>query len=226
MGFNWGGAASGALEGSAFGPWGVLAGGAIGGFMSGSVDSSAQAAADTNRQMIDFARENRSWSEMMANTVHQREVKDLVAAGLSPVLSATHGGAPTGMTSLPQLMNPQANSPAQLAQFGQLAVASAQSLAQMGLVKEQAKTEMTQQGLNVANSARTDADRQRILQETRLLTRDADAETSPFGKAMKYVSMFTDAFGKMFHVNASGSLTSAKGRGSLTINNVIPDKRR
>lgn len=37
------------------------------------------------------AAKNRDWQQLMSNTAHQREIKDLMAAGLNPVLSAMNG---------------------------------------------------------------------------------------------------------------------------------------
>lgn len=37
------------------------------------------------------AQKNRDWQQMMSNTAHQREINDLMAAGLNPVLSAMNG---------------------------------------------------------------------------------------------------------------------------------------
>ena len=74
---------AGALTGN---PWIGSALSAAGGFL-GQRDTNAQ-----NRQM---ALDQMSFQQDMSGTAHQREVKDLVAAGLNPMLSSRFGGAST-----------------------------------------------------------------------------------------------------------------------------------
>lgn len=57
----------------------------------GSAMYSASAAAGANKQSRKFAREQREWDLNVANTAHQREIEDLRAAGLNPILSGTGG---------------------------------------------------------------------------------------------------------------------------------------
>jgi len=75
----------------------------IGEIVGAGID--AFSANSANRDAKKMAREQMKFQERMSNTAHQREVKDLIAAGLNPILSAGGGGSstPSGATYTPQV---------------------------------------------------------------------------------------------------------------------------
>lgn len=60
-----------------------------------------------NDANIGLSQEQMRFQERMSSTAHQREVKDLTAAGLNPILSAGGGGSSTPAGSAPTLQAPQ-----------------------------------------------------------------------------------------------------------------------
>lgn len=125
--------------------------GSIGGLIGAGASASAQQS--INSSNVALAREQMAFQERMSSTAHQREVADLVKAGLNPVLSVTGGnGASSPVGSLASMVNPYANMPNQINASGQLLLQAGTALSQMKLNDKLAATEDTKQVLNVANS--------------------------------------------------------------------------
>lgn len=84
--------------------WQAIAG--IGSSLGGLFGSSG--AKKQNAAQIQMAREQMDFQREMSNTAHQREVSDLKAAGLNPILSAKLGGASSPSGAMPNIVNEMA----------------------------------------------------------------------------------------------------------------------
>lgn len=69
----------------------------------GSAAASSAASMYNNTRNIQYASEANDASIGLANTAHQREVRDLEAAGLNPILSSSSSGAATPQLKVPGL---------------------------------------------------------------------------------------------------------------------------
>lgn len=107
-------------------------------------------AKDQNRAADAQAQREMDFQERMSSTSHQREVADLRAAGLNPILSA-HGGA----SSPGGAMAPVVNTSEPLRDSIKSSAASALDSANIMLTRETANTQKTQQELNRANAAKS-----------------------------------------------------------------------
>lgn len=130
----------------------VIAPSAFAGAIGNVVGSlfSAKSQAQTNKANASQAQSQMDFQERMSNTSHQREVQDLKAAGLNPILSA-NAGASTPGGAMATFQNPYQNLSNDLG-------SSAKTFGDLALNKELIKTQQSQQTLNTATAAKTVAE--------------------------------------------------------------------
>jgi hypothetical protein len=118
--------------------------GAAGSIAGGLIGNAGQASA--NQANREIAREQMAFQERMSNTAHQREVDDLRAAGLNPVLSAGGSGASSPSGASIAMQNPNADLARGVENAANSARTYVKDKAALDLVKKQADKAFAEAG--------------------------------------------------------------------------------
>lgn len=137
---------------------GVFGAGAAGYFgQKETNETNYEIAQMTNAMNAQQAQQNRDFQEYMSNSAHRRQMKDLKAAGLNPLLAAGQSGASTPSGATAQMEAPRMENEIAPAMSSALAMQSAvqgvkKQNAEIGLMDEEKKLKKAQTGKTIVDA--------------------------------------------------------------------------
>ncbi|AXH75658.1 MAG: DNA pilot protein [Microviridae sp.] len=156
---------------------------------AGSAAIGALGAGDQASSARDNAREQRQWEQDMSNSAYQRQVKDMRAAGLNPILAAAQGGGastPSGATAPAyDRISPAINS----------ARESARTLAELKNLNEEYEVKKSVEQLNKAQATNLGVDNTIKQASAKMIQSqlpgaetEAKIDSSWYGKALRFAN--------------------------------------